>query len=206
MCELVTFAELKDRLNLSKLLLSDYPELASIKDSVQESIKSYLGCELCYGTYVERVSIDFSTGNVIPLRALPIESITSIQSVSGSYNSNLDVTNIEDTDNYWMDFGWLNSKIELPTMKLDVTYVGGFETMPESLHRAALIQTLFEYQTKFNLGATTISEKGIEGVTTIERPPLELLTEVKSVLKEYIHPAKDILLGQRQIISFAEIP
>lgn len=203
MCELVTFDELKERLELKKYpLLSDYPDLESIKISVEEAIKSYLGRELCYGTYVERTTTSFISGDCIPLYGLPIDSLTSISAVAGSYPSSIDASRYEDVDNFTTDYAWLKSNFELASIKLDVTYIGGLSTIPDALHRAALLQTMLEYQQKNLVGVTEVSQAG----NSISRPPLELLPEVKRLLNDYIHPAKKSILGQREIISFVEIP
>lgn len=205
MCELVTFAELKERLELSKYpLLTDYPDLESIKTSVEEAIKSYLSRELCYGTYVERVSTSFVSGNLVPLYGLPINSLTSISAVTGSYPSSVDASVYEDTDNFSKSYAWLSANFELSDIQLDVTYIGGLSEIPDALHRAALLQTMHEWQTKTYVGVTDISSGNASG--SVVRPPLELLTEVKRLLIDYVHPARDSLLGQREIISFVEIP
>jgi len=207
MCELVTFDELKTRLKLKEYpLLSDYPDLESIKTSVEQAIKSYLSSEICYGTYVERVTTSVYASNLISLHGLPIKSLTSISAIAGSYQSDLDVSEVEDVSNFSVRYGWLESKIEIPSLQIDVTYIGGFETIPDALHRAALVQTMWEYQTKHDLGSTKKSTVGVQGTTSIDRPEFGLLTEVKRLLSDYINPSKSSILGQKQIISFVEIP
>lgn len=194
MCEIITFDELKTRLKLSQPNLSDYPELESIKSSVEYAIKSYVDREFCLGTYVEQVDSSYIAGNLLPLRAIPIIELKSIQVLSGD-------SGYSDISNYTVGFAWLKSLTTLPELQLKITYDGGLEEMPDALKRACLLQTLFEFQSKNEVAAIRLKQpSGGE----IERPPLGLLDEVKRLLTDYVHPAKDFIMGHKRIISFTE--
>lgn len=172
MLDLAPFADLKPVLGLTKDEIEEYPQLAVIKTSVYAAFESYCGCEF---ESDEREETNHLSGErVIPVRALPVTSIVSVVVAGTDYTADCE----EAADG-----------IRLPCVmsgKAVVTYEGGLEDVPADLARAALLQTVHEFQRKDTMGATNVSTEG--GSTSW--PELGLLKEVKRILDRYTHPAK----------------
>lgn len=175
---LVEFADLKALLELEKTSIDDYPALALLSDSVSAAIESYLGRALDYGKRTEAVRVPEST-SMIALRALPVKSVESVAfTTNGTDAQTLTSFSV-------VDYG-----VELWSAisggAVSVVYKGGFTTVPDWLHRAALMQIAYEFQNKDHIGADYVS---IEG-GSISRPALSLLGEVKRMLDPHKHPAR----------------
>ena len=179
MITLVTFAELKTFLDLSDALESDYPDLILIRDSVTSSIESY--CRRLFEP-VERVRDKFYRYSTlrVDLKAYPISAVASVTVDTGSGAS------VQTVDT---DFIILDDAIELVeplvAAKAVITYTGGLSVVPYELTRAALLQTVYEYQNKDSVGLENISNQG----GSITKPEIGLLKEVKQILDNgFINP------------------
>lgn len=169
--ELVTFEQLSAILGLSKTE-DDYDDLEIIKESVADMFEDYTHRKFDEDTYSE----SFYTGPIntamVPLDAIPIDSVSSVL-----------IDDIETTAYKIMPYGIeLSSKVT--DAKIDVTYTGGIETVPGNLNRAALLQTVYEYQNKHSIGIEVVSTEG----GSVVKPELGMLKEVKSLLNSLIHP------------------
>lgn len=172
MLTLVKFEDLKSMLSLEGASMDDYPSLKLIAESVYAAIETYVGRYLERDVYTETVPID---GKLIPLRALPIASITSIV-----------------VDDLVVDVAQCTRRkydVELPfhaSGEATVVYDGGLEEATGDLKRAALLQTLHEWARRDTIGATNVSTEG--GMTSW--PELGLLKEVRRVLDPLVHTAR----------------
>ena len=148
--------------------LSDFPQIALLMDSVQASIESFCGRVFELESYTETGFID---GLELYLPALPIKKIKSFE-VDGV---SVDISQLKIT----------RSGVRIPNFALDaqwkLKYQGGFDDIPADIQRAALLQTVYEYNRLPNVGATSVSTDG--GST--RTPELGLLQEVKNLLWKY---------------------
>ena len=175
--ELVTFDHLKAFLGLEGATIADYPDLSVIRESVYYGLESYLGRLLESDERTEEIRIRES--KMIPLKALPITAISAITSDGDTV----------DSEYYDIDSFGLYLKYKAINELFSITYTGGYATaddVPESIKRAASIQTIFEWQSKENIAATSVIT---EGGTTI-RPEYGILSTVKQLLNPYMHPFK----------------
>lgn len=175
--ELVTFATLKSHLDLKQSLIADYPALGVIRDSVYQAIERYLKRTLEEATGAETYNVGSSPRKLIPLSRLPVSSVASV-TVDG------DVV----TDYYSMP-GGIRLYDAVADVVVVVTYTGGYadaSTVPGGILRAALLQTVHEYQRRTNIGATSTTTQG----GTVINPELALLKAVREELNPYRHPLK----------------
>lgn len=175
--ELASFADVKALLKLESATSGDYPKYTWIAPSVQATIATYLGATFDYSSSaVETVFIGLDKTRLVPLKRLPIASVTSIT---------LDGTGISD---YKITPWGLRLGSSVQDVIVVVTYAGGYtttpDTVPADLKRAAVLQVAYEMQSSDQIGATSLSTDG----GTISRPELGLLKEVKRVLQPYRNP------------------
>ena len=186
--ELVTFDDLKKALELEKKTIQEYPVLEILKPSIEAAVENFLGRELEYKERTEPVQMGMAHSKMVPLKALPVASVSAVTATDG-YGNQESLTHLE-------DFRITNWGIRLFSAYRDkdlaVTYLGGFATpatgstpaIPADITRAALLQTVYEYEKSPNLGASTVSTEG--GSTRY--PELGLLKHVKELLQKHIHP------------------
>lgn len=187
--ELVSFASLKDLLGLEDSLITDYPALNILRESITAAFESYLGRQL---ESVERSETFYITGptNIIPLKAIPVTAVSSLEITM------LDETESYSTGDYYFAEYGLNldapiydgykSYTNLVDAKIVITYTGGISSVPSDITRAALLQTSYEFLGKDQIGATSVTTEG----GTVDRPALNLLPVVKNLLNPYKHPLK----------------
>ena len=177
--ELVSYADLKSLLGLEEALITAYPDLSLIKDSVVTAIESYLDRDLDYGEYQDNQFFNKATA-YIKLNALPIESVESvIVKQSG------EATTLTADDYMIMNYGlFLYSPSDLSSVSIE--YTGGYadDDVPTPIKRAALIQTTYEFQSKDHIGASSVTNEG----GSVQRPEIGLLKEVRRLLDRYKHP------------------
>ena len=186
--ELVTFDDLKKELDLDKSTIQEYPALAVLKPSVEAAIENFLGRELEYIERTETVNIGMAHSKMIALKGLPIASVSAV-SLTDAYGNTEDLTHQED---YRITPWGIRLFSAHRDMDIDVTYKGGFatpatgsiQTVPADINRAALLQTVYEYQKSPNLGAQMVSTEG----GSVTYPELGLLKHVKELLQGHIHP------------------
>lgn len=150
---------------------SKYVDLAAIKDSVVAMFESHTGRTFSEDKYSEELFI-YSSSKMIPLKALPILSIESVS-----------VDDVEIFGGITKNYG-----VELPakvnSCKVSVSYSGGIVDVPAALQRAALLQTVYEYQNKHSIGLEIVSTPG----GTVTKPQVGMLKEVEKLLSSFIHP------------------
>lgn len=182
MLELVEYAELKAFLKLEEASISSYPDLKLIRESVYYAIQSYLNRKLEYSADItETWYTSNGSSPFIPLHYLPIVSVISVsENINGTVS-----TLTEDTDFYVNEQGLELNKYYVVRGKYVVNYQGGYasDAIPAELTRAALLQTVNEYQAKDNIGGTDIENEG--GI--IRKKPIGLLSEVKRLLLPLKH-------------------
>lgn len=160
-------------LDLTKESIDDYPSLKLLVSSVYAAIETYLGRTLELESYTETIEIQ---NRLVPLKAFPLVTLTSV-TVEG------DTTNIASSCTKKYGHILLPSEV---AANVTITYTGGFEEAPEAIKRAALLQTLHEWQRKDHIGAQNVINDG----GSVNWPELGLLKEVKRMLDEFVHPAK----------------
>lgn len=178
--ELVKYSTLKALLGLSKDSISEYPALGVIRESVTYAIEDYLGRDLEKAKRTVEIFVEDSPTQMISLRAIPINTVTSV--TISDFNTN---TPYVETEYSIADYGIrLNTKI--CNAKITIVYNGGLSNVPSNIHRAALLQTAYEWQAKDQIGAESVSTEG----GMVSRPPLGLLKEVKERLNAQKHPLR----------------
>jgi len=181
MAELVTYAKIQDFLDLEKGQLSDYPALAVIKLSVEAAFDNYLGR---YLESAARTETHYITGptKLLSLPALPVTTVSSLVVTM----LNEDETYEQANDDFIIVKAGLEIIAQLKNAKVVITYTGGLTVVPDDIARAALIQTVYEYMGKDQVGASTVSNEG----GSVTRPAISLLAVVKQTLNKYMHPLK----------------
>jgi hypothetical protein len=178
--ELVTYADLKALLGLGDAAITDYPALNLLRESVTAAIENYLGRAL---ESAER-TVTIYTSNVatqmIHLKAVPVTSVSALTVTIGA-NAEEYGTNDYEITNYGVK---LYGKVS--NAKIEITYTGGVSEAPDAINRAALLQTAYEYQSKEQIGAESVSTEG----GFVSRPALGLLKEVKRMLNSERHPLR----------------
>ena len=173
--KLTTFEDLKALMDLERDE-ADYPALVLLMDSVAGGIESFLGLKLTNDTYIETKRIRGKT-KMIGLDALPVDSVSSV-TVDSAVTTDFELTD------YGIELG-----LSVSNDDVIVTYIGGFEEIPEAIQRAALLQTAYEFQNHDHIGAESVSTDG----GSIQRPALGLLKEVKRLLNPFKHPLNRML-------------
>ena len=180
--ELVTYPDLKNLLGLTKAAITDYPALGVLNNSVLYAIEEYLGRELEKKDRTETIFVGATPSRMISLIGLPIASITSVSITQAQIE-----TSYVSTDYDIVDYG-IKMVSKFQNAKVVVTYNGGFEDadVPTKINRAALLQISYEWQSKDQIGAQSVSTEG----GFVQRPELGLLKEVKRILDGQKHPLR----------------
>ena len=168
--ELISFADLDIMLDLGKTE-AEYPDLTLIQESVVDAFEDYTRRTFEELTYSESKFM-YSKTKMIPLNAIPVTSV-SLVTIDDEVTTDFNIRP------YGIELG---AKVE--NAEVNVTYIGGITIVPGNLKRAALLQTVYEYQNKDSIGIQTVSTEG--GTTT--KPELGLLREVKRLLNSFTHP------------------
>lgn len=169
--ELVSFDDLKSILDINKTE-AEYPDLEIIKDSVKAMFEDYTNRIFDEDKYTQNFYPQGMTTKMIPLDAIPVKSVSSVL-INGAAITSYKIRN------YGLE---LNSSVS--DCDIEVIYTGGIETAPKGMNRAALLQTVYEYQNKHSIGLEIVSNDG----GSITKPELGMLKEVKTLLKSEIHP------------------
>lgn len=182
MATLFTWTEFKNLMDYLKDE-SDFPDFPIIRDSVFARIEAYLQRKLEYNTIIEIVDAETT---MIPLKLLPVTSVTSVNLIADDSTQTAveyRITNFGiQLRNFIYDF-------DSDAARIQVAYSGGYEStdgvlaVPESIKRAGLYQTKFEIQSKNNFGSETITTDA----GTIRRPSIQLLKEVAETLNPFVH-------------------
>lgn len=171
--ELTSFENLKHILNLDGDEIAEYPGLEIIRDSVVSAIESYVGRYLENKERTESFCLA-SDSCMIGLKGLPMTTIPSAITLDGEDVSEYVITN----------YGIRLTDKPTAHSLFSCTYTGGYSVIPSDLERAALIQTVYEFQNKEHMGAESVSTEG----GSVSRPALGLLREVRRLLDPYKHP------------------
>lgn len=179
--ELVPFESVKALLGLEKAAWSDYPALGIINLRLLSSFQEETGRRFEKKEYIETEFAVNTPIGMIPLKALPIASVSSVEITS---ITNGDFT-LSDVDYEITEYGIkLFSKVT--NSKVSITYTGGLESVTDEISGAALYQLAYEFQSKEQIGAVSISTEGGH----VNRPELGLLKETKRMLSSSWHPLK----------------
>ncbi len=169
--ELVTFEELANYLDLTKSE-SEYPDLDLIKKSVVSALENHTQRLFEGDSRTLVFQTDGLRTQMIPLKAIPVGVVSSVK-IDGVATTRYKIKN----------YG-IQLKDFVADKDIEVEYTGGIETIPEDLKRAALLQTVYEYQNKDSIGIQTTTSDG----GTVTKPALGLLKEVKHLLQILKHP------------------
>lgn len=174
---LVPFATIKALLGISTgSAYTDTPALDVLQTSLSRLFDDYLYRTLAEGTYTETIFSRQAPTQIIPLRALPITSVTSV-TVGGVA-----------TTAYVITSHGLRLAGSVRLQDVVVSYIGGYSdaSIPTTIKKAALLQLAYEYKKLPHIGATSVTTDG----GTVNSPELALLKEVRRLLAPYRHPAK----------------
>ncbi|RLI66164.1 MAG: hypothetical protein DRO88_02540 [Promethearchaeia archaeon] len=180
--ELVSFSELKNVLGLEGDTIDEYPALAIIREGVTSAIEEFIGRELTQKEREETIYVGKTFTSMIYLKALPVHSVSSI--IIDSWGEEI---TLSDSDFQIVKYG-VELLSSINRSKVKVTYTGGLidEDVSARLNRAALLQTIYEFQTKEHIGATSVYTDG----GSVSTPELGLLKEIQRMLTSEIHPLK----------------
>jgi len=178
--ELVTYSDLKDLLGLEQATISGHPALEVLATSVQYAIEEFLGRLLEADDRTHSLYIGNIASQMISLPAIPIVSVASVTVTQGQTD-----TVYGETDYDIMDYG-IRLFSKLRHAKVVVVYNGGLGDIPTAINRAALLQISYEWQSKDQIGAESVSTEG----GSVQRPALGLLKEVKRMLNSEKHPLR----------------
>lgn len=177
--ELVSYSDLQDLLDLEGTVITDYPSLSVIRESVTFAIEEYLGRQLESKSRTDTLYVENLPTSMIYLPAIPVSSVTSLV-VTWSDDTE---TYTEHNDYEITGYG-LKFYSGVSNVSIAITYTGGISTVPDAIERAALLQTAYEFQAKDQIGAESVTTEG----GYVSRPALGLLPEVKRMLNRYKHP------------------
>lgn len=176
--ELIPFQEIKDLLELEKSSIDDYPPLKVINNRLLSSFEEHTGREFEKVERVEEIFVESTPSCMIPLKGLPVESVSSVLVTS-------DGTNLESFDYNITSYGIkLGSKVK--NVRVAVTYTGGLSVVTNPIKAAALYQLAYEFQSKEQIGAQSFTTDG----GSVSRPELGLLKETRRMLNSSLHPLK----------------
>lgn len=177
--ELVPFAEIKSILGLTGSSVDEYPALGVILNRLTSSFQEFTDRLFEQKVRTEELFISGTGVAMIPLKALPVISVTSVEVSSYSYG----LETLGGCDFYITNYGLrLYTKVKNSNVK--VTYLGGLSESSDELKAAAVYQASYEFQSKEQIGANSVSNEG----GSVYRPPLGLLSETKRMLTSSIHP------------------
>ena len=179
--ELVSYANLRSLLDLEEAAITDYPALNVLRDSVTSALEDYTGRLFESKARTETIYVGSTGTQMLSLEAIPVASVSSLVVTV----SETDETFTEHDDYEIASYG-LKLLTRVSNCSIAITYTGGISTVPDSLARAALLQTAYEFQAKDQIGADSVSTEG----GTISRPALGLLKEVKRLLDKNMHPLR----------------
>lgn len=179
--ELVPFSDIKALLGLDKDAISDYPALNIINLRLLSSFQEETGRIFEEDQYEEIIFTNNTPTVMVPLKALPISSVTSVEITSNIAGD----TSLGSSDYEITEYG-LKLLTKISNSKITVVYDGGLEEATSQISAAALYQLAYEFQSKEQIGATSFSSEG----GTVNRPDLGLLKETKRMLNSSIHPLK----------------
>lgn len=178
------YASLANIKSILHLGISDYSEdlaLQFLALRVDHGINEYCKRDFTYGQTEEIYTVH---GPIICVLRLPIESIESV-SIDGESLT---------TDQYKI----ISKGIVLKTKEytigssvVDITYTGGFQTLPTVIDVAATLQLAHEYQRHGHIGASSVSNDG----GSVNYPELSLLKEVKNMLSRFRNGYKASPIG-----------
>lgn len=188
--------------------LADFKTYQSISDTTFDAIFTILRngikdriqahCKRLFES-ASRTEKVYGKGYMIPLKALPVASITSVKIYSKGNNS----TDYDTLENTEYDITPYGVELENPLTRgawVEVVYTGGYSKGTEdtesdilifsetdystNIKRAAMIQLAHEWNTRLKPGSEVISTDA----GSINTSKLELLQEVKDALAPCIHP------------------
>lgn len=178
--ELVSYADLKNLLELDQAAISDYPALNVLRDSVTSAFEVYTGRLFTSEARTKTIYIDSPT-QMLSLEGIPVASVSSL-TVTVSETTET----YTEHDDYEIRAYGLKLLSSVQDCTVAITYTGGLSATTDSLSRAALLQVAYEFQAKDQIGADSVSTEG----GTISRPALGLLKEVKRLLNLSMHPLR----------------
>ena len=154
--------------------------LAYLITAVSKAFETFCGREF---EARERVEVHDGGGRFLFLGVLPVTSIAGIK-ISDTWD--WDAVTPEDPSEYAFEAGtgMVNFRSFIwpcGPQGVQVTYTGGYETIPADLEKATAVQVAYEFRRRKDLGLTRVSFP--DG--TVQKMADWLLPEVKAVLSAY---------------------
>lgn len=177
--ELIPFDDIKDFLGLEEATIASYPDMSVILLRLLSSFEEYTDRRFELVERTEEIFVGSTAVSMMPLKGLPISSISSVMITSTEYGDSILTTGEYDITDYG-----LRLFTKVLNCKLSVTYTGGLSTSSDEIKGAALYQLAYEWQAKDQVGAESVSTEG----GSVYRPELGLLKETKRMLRSLIHP------------------
>jgi len=178
MPELCSWDDLKNMLDLEGSSISEYPALDDTRLRVAYALEVHLGRLFEVKERTESISVGMSPIQMIYLPGVPSASISSV-----TVRTRYETLTLSEDDYMVTNYG-LKLWSRVSNSEIEVVYTGGISEVPGSLNRASLLQTVYEFQGKEHVGATSVSTDG----GTVSTPEIQLLKTVKASIKGEHHP------------------
>jgi hypothetical protein len=178
------FDEIKNVLELSKTE-ADYPNITLFEKIVVSGIENHLQRILTYANRAEKYH-GLSNTTKYALKSYPIDVINSVTI------DDVAIDLYDQNDPFSIDLYSAIPSNEIVSIDYDggykkITDIGAefdnIEALPDDIYRAIFLQTIYEYQNRDHIGADVVSNEG----GSISRPGLQLLNEVKRLLRNHRH-------------------
>ena len=173
---IIAFDDLKNALDLEKTAYSDYPQLEAIADSVHDALENFAGKVLRGIEKKTETGFLEADAEFIDLANLPITSVTSV-TIDGVATTDYKITG----NGIKLIYGYAEYDVWTVVTK------GGYKTIPPDIHRAELMQIIYEYQNINNLATKSFTN---DGGSTQTNEGFALLKEVQRLLRPYRHVKK----------------
>jgi len=158
--------------------------LNTIIDAVSKRFENYCCREFEYQQNIEEYHSGTGENTFIIVQRPPISKVTSLHD---DYNRVFGDDTLFDVDNYVageQTVDLKNFRFRKGIKNIKVVYDGGYTdaTIPHDLRLAAIMQTVFIFQRRNDLGLTSLSGEG--GSISVQFP-MKLLPEVGEILQNY---------------------
>lgn len=177
--ELIPFADIKSLLGLDGATIASYPDLAIIIRRVQSAFQEFTGRQFEQMERTEEIFVGGTPEKMFSLPGIPIVSVSSFTAESANWGTETLTGSDYDITKYG-----LKTMFALQNCKVTIVYTGGLASVTDALKDAALYQAAYEFQSKDQIGATSVSTEG----GSVYRPELGLLKETVRMLQSSIHP------------------
>lgn len=177
--ELIPYTDIKNLLSLSGATIGSYPSLSVILLRVQNLFEIYTGRKFERMERTEEIFVGDVKTRMFYLPGIPVVEVSSVTLSSSRFGTETLTSSDYDITKYG-----IKTFFNVENCKVTIVYTGGLETVTEDIKSAALYQVSYEFQSKDQIGATSVSTEG----GSVYRPEVGLLTDTKMMLQGSIHP------------------